>query len=181
MKVYNKLQHKKLLIGGGLSVLNLRKNKRGRWVTGMREDIPFGIFGVDKNKLKENILSICRLTNRKKIDGFPNKKIDKDVKLVILEILQGVIPSNIDHLKTGDQNYIHHLIKRSRVSGLELPRTEFTDRELNNKLSVNLGQLRSGNDSEELIKETKQILNVLSKKGYYNEFQVEHISKEFKL
>lgn len=181
MSEYNQHKRKRLLIGGGFGLMKLQQNRRGRWVVGMREDIPFGIFGIDKNKLKDNILSICRLSTGKKVDGFPNRKIHDKMKLIVLEMLQGVQPSISDELNQKDFEYVHKIIKRSRVTGLELPKTKFTDSELNNKLSVNLGQIKSGNNSKSLLEETKEILNILAKKGYYNQFQVDHTSKIFQL
>ena len=164
-----------------MSNLSLQRNKRGRLCTNMRYNLPFGIFTIDKNKLQRNILSICRRTTNKKIGGFANQKISDELKSVILELIQGVRSERIEELPADEEEFINKIITRSGVTGLKAPQVTYTDKELQNKLSVNLGELKSGNDSKSMKLETKQILNVLSKKGYFNEYQVNHISKSFKL
>ena len=163
------------------SQLLLQRNKRGRLCTNMRHNLPFGIFTIDKNKLTRNILSLCRRSTNKKIGGFANQKISEEMKKVILELVQGVKSSNIENLSSDEETLINKILNRSGVTGLKAPQQTYTDSELQNKLSVNLGELKSGNDSKSMKQETKTILNVLSRKGYFNEYQVNHISKTFKL
>ena len=137
-------------INSRLNLKPLTRNKRGRLIVGARDDIEFGILGIDKNKLKDNVLSICRLTTRKKVNGLPNQRISDNVKKAILFLLQGNQP-DLSEITTKDRSLIGKIIKQSHVSGLDIPKTidNSTLKELQQRLTINLGEIVSKNDSEE--------------------------------
>jgi hypothetical protein len=163
----------------------LRRNARGRLVTGMREDLPFGIFGIDQLKLRDNTLSICRRTNRKKVNGFKNRKISNTCKLVVLEMLQGLQPQSqlMNEMTSDEYAYLDRVVKASQIDNLELPKPEIPkgDIQLKRELYVNIGQMESGNDSEELKTLTRKLMKEIKRRGLLNDYQLNHISSELKL
>lgn len=151
-----------------LPLKNLRLNKRGRLCGNLREDIPFGVLGIDVNKLKQNIISIVRRSTNKKIDKLPNMKINQAFHDIMLQVLQGLYPEEqIQSLSKEEQKYLQLLLKTSMIDVHKLinPATyelkNLSDKELQKRLIVNIGQLESGNNSKALKEESKEMVEKL--------------------
>lgn len=165
-------------------------NKRGR-LAPMRDDIHFGIFGIDKYKLKYNELSICRLTTKGKIHGFPNAKISDGLKSAILALAQGSNP-DVSSLSYIEKTFLIKLMTRSRLQAM-LPE-EITGKkesnllhssavldQLKNKLLINLGEIHSSNDSHLLKQETSMIIMKLLEAKIFTLDQVNKIRSSYHL
>ena len=155
----------------GSGIEGMKVNAKGK-LSPAREDVEFGIFGVDKVKLKHGLLSIIRLKNRKKINEFPNVIISAELKMAIMECLNGVNP-DLTTLSRPDQQYLQKFIKRSHVSNLSIPKvnhnssvrshteTEHFFSHLQRTLEIGLGEVKSGNNSKELVNDIYHTLKLL--------------------
>jgi len=160
-----------------LKLKSIKLNKRGYRCGHLRDNLPFGLLVIDQNKLKQNIISIAR-ANGKKVDRLPNMKITDDFKQIILELLQGVIlKDELEQLSDKEQEYINRLIKLSYVDDLEVSsaRKPQSSEQLKKLLIINLGQMDSGNNGNELKQQTLDTLQELVKRKVLNVDRASHI------
>lgn len=167
---------------------NYQKNKRGRYYLA-RKNLKLGIIGIDELKLKDNILSIVRLTTNNKINGYPNRSISDPLKKAILELVQNVWP-DLNLLNKDEGEFIKGLVKKSHLNiKQETPKPKSKSNkekplsisEVNNRLALCLGSLKNGNNSKQLKKETINLLRYLIMNSRMTKERAIQISKTFKL
>jgi hypothetical protein len=160
----------------------LKQNKRGRWCV-MRDNMEFGIFGIDKLKLAKNILSIVRLTTGKKVNGWPNKEISHAVNTAILQLNQGMMP-DYNELDENERDLIQKLVEQSHLptQGLKANKpVEVPIDQAKDLMLRNLGEIKSGNDSAQLRKQTQVLMNRLIKAKLLSPTTANQICHTFQL
>lgn len=174
-----------------LKIEGKKINKRGR-LANAREDIPFGIYGIDRVKLKHGLLSVIRLSNKKKVNEFPNCKLSPTLQSAIEQCLLGNCP-DVTQLSSTDHYFLQRLIGRSHVSNISLPRlnpnaslrcscqTLPTIKKLQHQLSLNLGEIQSGNNSMLLLGDTLHIVKSLLSQDKISLSNASDIVKAFEL
>lgn len=187
--VFPNRRHVKLRYGRGVGM-----NSRGHVTGNLRDDIPFGMFGIDQNKLtKDNVLSVSRLASRSKIHDFPNTIVSPQLKRAIIDLSESAVGwgEATQGLHKLEVEFLKKLVKRSKVE-ISVPTTNIqsdfkgltqslTPNELKMKLMINLGEINSSNDSAALMLETKQVLKRLLQKQLLSNDQVEQISSAYGL
>lgn len=184
----------------GKVIPSLKQNALGRY-TVMRDNVPFGIFYIDNNKLQDNILSLIRQTTKTKINDYKNQHISDEVKFAIIQLMQDVYP-DLSKVSKEETLFIKELIKRSKLNIKpppippkpkplpEMPKAHVNHKnkvksleikKLMNQLTLNLGSLKSGNVSKQLSERTRKVIKLLYQLKQLSREQVLHISKAFQL
>jgi len=127
--------------------------------------VPFGRYFIDSNRLNDNVVSIRR-ANGVNICGLPVKLVSKNLGEVIRVILGKGLPQyhQLDKLDDDEKIYLHKLAKTTdlldRIS-IPTPKKSDADKDFN-RFEILKGQILSGNDNKELIKEFKILLMKLA-------------------
>lgn len=191
---------KRRFSGRGVDELPEVKRRPGHPRGPVRDDIPFGIFLIDKLQLHHGILSIVRASNRKKIANLPNRPISTAFRGALSDCLNGINPDTTT-LTHAEQLFLSELVRRAKVTHVHVGRGFANHNSkssghddslkellpLQHQLTLNLGELDSGNNSDllkrdtALIQETLHILRTLHKQKKLSFAEVADIIKQFHL
>jgi hypothetical protein len=137
--------------------------------------IPLGRYVVNNKKLHDNIVTIKTVKGTNVI-GYPSTKVSPLLTRVIKNIIGGGLPSyeDMSKLSEAEKQYLHKLSKKSDILdkvNIPAPSKDQEDKE-NHRFEVLKGEILSGNDSKELVKEFKLLILKMSKQGNLPKTQV---------
>jgi len=139
------------------------KTKKAIRITGKIEKpiefVPFGKYAINKFRLNDSILMLRSKSNNT-IPTIPPQKISKSIVDILKQVIIGGVPSfeNIAGLDADDKELLHKIVRLSHVE-LSVPTPDLTKQEQDNhRFQLLRGQLVSGNNSKEIIKELKGLL-----------------------
>jgi uncharacterized protein YnzC (UPF0291/DUF896 family) len=168
------------VVGAGIKMVVIEpKNKKisGRGVSvptpskPQRKKLGFKNFGkyiIDEIGLDDDIVSI-RSLSKAPIPSLPRQRVHKRVSNVLKTIAGGGMPSyeDIGELKDGEKKFLNKVLKTARLSDkIKVPNPDKSKEEAEmERFNILKGQLISGNDSSELVKEFKSMLIRFSNSG----------------
>ena len=139
------------------------KTKKAIRITGKIEKpiefVPFGKYEINKFRLNDSILMLRSKSNNT-IPTIPPQKISKSIVDILKQVIIGGVPSfeNIAGLDADDKELLHKIVRLSHVE-LSVPTPDLTkNQQDNHRFQLLRGQLVSGNNSKEIIKELKGLL-----------------------
>jgi hypothetical protein len=144
--------------------------------------IKFGKYLLNSHKLnKENIFSLKHISGGNIID-IPSTRLTEDLGKVIKTIVGGGNPSfnDLSKLSEPEQNYLHKICSKSNIIDkltIPTPSKDSEEKEIH-KFEVMKGEIASGNDSPELIKEFKRMILKLQKNNSLPKKEVYEILEE---
>ncbi len=123
--------------------------------------VPFGKYVLNQRRLNENKLMV-RTVKGGAISGIPTLAISPVLGGIIKKMVGGALPSynEMSVLSEDEQNTLYKIFKMSEVDNADLlPAPNKTKEESEmNRFQILKGQITSGNDNIELIKEFKVML-----------------------
>jgi hypothetical protein len=131
--------------------------------------IRFGKFLINQQKLNnENVLAIKRPSGGN-IAEFPSQRLSNNLSTVIKKMLGGSIPTfdELNKLSDPEKVYLQKVAKKANIMdkfSIPTPDKDKEEKDIH-KFEVMKGQILSGNDNKELIKEFKLLLLKLSRNG----------------
>lgn len=127
--------------------------------------IPFGRYFINKNRLNDSVVSIRRPSGGSIVE-FPSVKISSNLSNVLKKIVGRGVPvfEDLEALTDEEKAYLHKLAKESQIIdrlSIPAPKKDDIDKDLN-RFEILKGQITSGNDNKELIKEFKMLIMKLT-------------------
>lgn len=127
--------------------------------------IPFGRYFINRNRLNDGVVSIKRPSGGSIVE-FPSQRVSTPLVDVLKKIVGKGIPAfeDLEALTDEEKMYLHKLAKESHIIdriSIPTPKKGDTDKDLN-RFEILKGQIMSGNDNKELIKEFKLLIMKLS-------------------
>jgi hypothetical protein len=144
--------------------------------------IKFGKYLLNSHKLnKENIFSLKHISGGNIID-IPSTRLTEDLGKVIKTIVGGGHPhfNDLNKLSETEQNYLHKVCSKSNIIdklSIPTPSKDAEEKEIH-KFEVMKGEIASGNDSPELIKDFKRMILKLQKNNSLPKKEVYEILEE---
>jgi len=140
--------------------------------------IEFGKLLINPAKLDENIIAIRRPTGRNTPE-FPTERVSKHLGKVIRHISGGGVPAfeDLSKLDENEKRYLHKLMKSSSlIDRISVPTpNKDEDEKDTHRFEVLKGEILSGNDSIQLIKELKVLILKLVNKDLLPKSQAREI------
>ncbi len=181
---------KKIKIGRGIVRPPDRPNKRNDvlvpeydvdYTQGIKPTprfIPFGRFVINKERLNKDIIAIKRPAGGAILD-LPSKRVSRNLGKILRNIVGGNTPSfdDINNLDSEEKEYLHLLASRSNLLdkiNIPTPNKDADEADIN-KFEIMRGQIIAGNDSKDLIKNFKEIIIRMNKKGLIPTRQVKEL------
>jgi hypothetical protein len=160
--------------GGSMKIAKNVLKRDGSTVdfnSGVRDDvkiasyIPFGKYLINRRKLNDNIVMI-KNNNGMFMGDLKSRRVSDKVRSVIEKIIGGNIPTYNDYniLDDDEKEYLYFVSKKTNLlDKLQVPTPTKNDEEkLKHRFEILRGQLLSGNDNLEMIREFKKILIKMS-------------------
>jgi hypothetical protein len=127
--------------------------------------IPFGRYFINRNRLNDSVVSIKRPSGGS-ITEFPSQRVSSTLADVLKKIVGRGVPAfeDLEALNEEEKSYLHKLAKESHILdrlSIPAPKKDEVDKDLN-RFEILKGQITSGNDNKELIKEFKMLVMKLS-------------------
>jgi hypothetical protein len=125
------------------------------------EYTPFGKYFINTSRLADNVVQI-RTKKNTALAKLKTQNISKDLSNVLKVIAGGAIPSldEMNKLDKKDHAHLYTLAKESKIAdrlSLHPPNKNEIEKE-NDRFFLLKGQIQSGNDNENLVKEFKKLL-----------------------
>jgi hypothetical protein len=127
----------------------------------------FGKYIIDEINLQDDIVSI-RSSSKAPIPSLPRRKVSKQVSSVLKTIIGGGMPDyeTVEKLNNDDKKYLSKVLKTARLSDKinikpDLSKEDAEDQ----RFQILKGEIISGNDSKEVVKEFKGLLIKFSNQG----------------
>ena len=144
--------------------------------------IKFGKYLLNSHKLnKENMFSLKHISGGNIID-IPSTRLTDGLGKVIKTIIGGGNPhfNDLNGLSENEQNYLHKVCSKSNIAdklSIPTPSKDAQEKEIH-KFEVMKGEISSGNDSPELIKDFKRMIMKLQKNNSLPKKEVYEILEE---
>jgi hypothetical protein len=140
--------------------------------------VTFGKFLINNNKLNDDIISIKRPSGGN-ITEFPSSKVSNKLSRVFKKIVGGQLPSynELSDLTEEEKNYLYKVSKKAEILdklSIPAPSKDKEEKDIH-QFEVMKGEIMAGNDSKEMIKSFKLLLNKLSKSGALPKQQVSEV------
>lgn len=140
--------------------------------------VTFGKFLINNNKLNDDIISIKRPSGGN-ITEFPSSKVSNKLSRVFKKIVGGQLPSynELSDLTEEEKNYLYKVSKKAEILdklSIPAPSKDKEEKDIH-QFEVMKGEIMAGNDSKEMIKAFKLLLNKLSKSGALPKQQVSEV------
>jgi len=137
-------------------------------LTASNRYVPFGKYFIHNHKLNDDIISL-RHQSGGSIIGFPSMRVNKPLAKVIKTIVGNGNPTydELDKLNDDDRRYLHTIAKKSNLLdkiSVPTPSKDLEKEEIN-KFEIMRGEIMSGNDNRDFIKDFKLLLVKLTNKG----------------
>lgn len=129
--------------------------------------VPFGRFHINTQKLNDDIITVKRPSGCN-VDGFPVKRVSKDMANVMRTIVGGGHPEyrQLEKLSDEEKLYLTKLIKKSNLSdrlSVPTPNRDDDDKDIH-EFEVMKGEIQSGNDNVDMVKKFKILVLKLLRK-----------------
>lgn len=155
----------KITFGCGLAPTLMVKPNNIDFEKGLKKEaayIPIGKYVINKHKLRDNML-LMRTVKGGQIAELPQMSISSKLSKMLNKIINGHgFPSHNDltEMEDSDKDIMYKVFKMSKAEGIDaIPRPNKTkDEQEFNRFTILKGQILSGNNSKELIKEFKTLL-----------------------
>jgi len=143
--------------------------------------VSYGNKIINTKKLEDNIIALKRKSGTN-IKEFPSYRVSENLAKVIKDIVGGRISNmtDISKLTKQEQEYLYKLNKASDIYdklNIQTPNKDEQEKEFN-KFEVMKGEILSGNDSKELIRNFKTLCLKLGREGKLPRNQVSDILTE---
>ena len=140
--------------------------------------IPIGRYLINKNKLNNNIIAIKR-PKGSIISKLPSQRVTKNMGNIIRKIIGGSIPTYDDYNELNDDEkiFLKKIANETQITdklSIPTPKKSEDDKEIN-QFEILKGQILSGNDNPDLVKQFKTIILKLSKKDLIPKSQVREL------
>lgn len=130
--------------------------------------VPFGKFIINPSKLSRGIFEV-RTLNGGKMGKYPDKQLSHPLTKIMRRMIEDRMPDEYDfnEMDLEDQNFLFNLSKDAKINErLNVPTPKLSkEGEEQNRFEILKGQISSGNDNRELVKEFKQMLLRFSNDG----------------
>ena len=140
--------------------------------------VKLGRYLIHKGKMADDIVSIRRPSGTF-VGDFPSQRVSKNLGKVFRSIIGGGVPTydDINSLNEEERHYLHKVAKSARIDDkLNIPAPKMEEEEKDvRRFEILKGQIMSGQDNREMVKEFKILLLKLSKKGLVPKGQVKDI------
>lgn len=127
--------------------------------------VPFGRYVLNQIRLNDNIISVKRPKGGSIVE-YPTQRVSNSMVKVIKKIIGSGVPAyeDLEALDEDEKIYLNRLAKSSQIiDRLSIPAPNKNENEKDlNRFEILKGQITSGNDNKELIKEFKMLLLKLS-------------------
>jgi hypothetical protein len=140
------------------------------------DNVEFGRYNIDKNKLNGNVLSFAHKTSNHTVTNLPSMRISDKFKCVILEILNDM-PVNLNGLSDTEMEQFRYILKMSKKA-FKNPISN-NNQELLNRVEIIIGEIAAGNNAKALKVELSQTLNAAHKAGLISAKQVKQATSHF--
>ena len=130
--------------------------------------IPFGRYIINKRRLYDDNVVSLKTRSGGYLQNFKSQKISSNLGRIFKSIVKGDIPTydDINELTNDERDYLYRVSKASDIQdrvNIPSPNKKQIETDLN-KFEIMKGEILSGNDSKELIKNFKILLLQLSNK-----------------
>jgi hypothetical protein len=140
--------------------------------------LPFGKYKINTNKLASGILDI-RTQKGIQLSKYKQQQLSHQLSKTMKRIMGGRLIDEYDfkEMPLEDQHLLYNLAKDAHVMDrLNLPTPERSqENEEEHKFEILKGQIMSGNDNKELVKEFKNMLLKMSNTGKINKSDAREI------
>lgn len=130
--------------------------------------VAFGKYVINPNKIASGVFDMKTMKGGLVVK-YPTKMLSAKLSKMINRIIGGRMPDEeeFNEMDLNDQNFLFNLANDAKIMDrLKLPTPKRTkEGEETNRFEILKGQIISGNDNKELIKEFKQMLLKLSDEG----------------
>jgi len=167
----------------GLGIKRGRGRPRGCGLVKAVEPKPvnfvgFGINEINQKQLNKGIVKIRRNTKTNYMD-MPSRRVSSNLQNILKTIVGGGVPKydELGKLDDEEKNYLHKLISKSNLTdrlSVPAPSKDQQEKDIHN-FEILKGQILSGNDSKELVKDFKLLVRKLSKQGLLPKADVDDI------
>ena len=129
--------------------------------------VPLGRYIIHKRQLDKDIVSI-KTKSGKQIAGLNAQKVGGNLAKVLRKIIGGGNPTfeEVYELTEDEKNYLHKVASKAEIIdrlSIPAPNKQQDDKDIN-QFEIMKGQILSGNDSTEMIKNFKLLILKLVKK-----------------
>ena len=156
------------ILGYGLGKKNVSIDMTKGIQNTMPTYVPFGKFIINPNKLSRGILEIKTLKGGK-LQKYPMKEISPSLTKIMKRMLDDRMPDEYDfkEMDLQDQQFLYDLSKDAKINErLNIPTPKLSkEGEEMNRFEILKGQIQSGNDNREMIKEFKTMILKFSNDG----------------
>jgi hypothetical protein len=171
----------KCMVGGGLVRAYTPKPTDIDEETGVAPTPKYtklGRYLIHKGKMNDDIISIRRPSGTF-VGDFPSQRVSKNLGKVFRSIVGGGVPTfdELNSLNEEERLYLHKLAKSARIEdklNIPAPKMEEDEKDIR-RFEILKGQIMSGQDNREMIKEFKLLILKLSKKGHIPKGQVKDL------
>lgn len=130
--------------------------------------VGFGVNEINKKQLDKGILKIRRNTKSNYMD-MPSRHISSNLQGILKTIIGGGAPKyeDLSKLDNEEKEYLHKVISRSSLAdklSVPAPSKDAEEKEIH-KFEVMKGEIMSGNDNKDLVKNFKLLVVKLCNKG----------------
>lgn len=140
--------------------------------------VGFGINEIHQKQLDKGLVKIRRSTKSNYMD-MPTRRVSTNLQGILKTIVGGGVPNYNDLGKLDEEEkiYLNKLISRSELTdriSVPAPSKDQQEKDIHN-FEVMRGQILSGNDSQELVKQFKLLIRKLMKQGLLPKADVEDL------
>lgn len=140
--------------------------------------IPLGRYVINRHRLNDNVVSLKRPSGAGIVE-FPSQRVSNVLGNVLRKIVGNGIPAfeDLEALDDDEKAYLHKLAKQSQIIdrlSIPAPKKSEMDKDFN-RFEILKGQIVSGNDNIELIKEFKILIMKLSNRKLIPKPQVREL------
>ena len=155
---------------GGAEGEGLRRKIKGRGVDytkgiePLQKYAPLGQYYINQQKLKDDIITCCRADGRN-VGEWKARRVSLPLANLVRKLVNKGKPTfdDLNELNEEDKHTLAEFIRRAKLD-LDIPNSKI-DREDLNQFEIMKGQLLSGNDSKEMIKQFKLLIVKLCNQG----------------
>ena len=152
--------------GSGVAIKDRIDTTKG--IKPTKHYIPFGRYLINSHKLRDDIVAMKSMSGSN-IKEYPSSKVSTKLGKVIKVIVGGGVPSykDLEDLSEEEKNYLSKVAKKAQIDDkLSIPSPSKDKQEKDiHQFEVMKGEIMSGNDSKDMIKEFKVLILRLSKTG----------------
>ena len=130
--------------------------------------VAFGRYVIHLPHLENDIVMI-KMPSGHSVANLPSSKVSSKLGGVLRSLAGGAIPdfNSISNLSREEKHTLHHIAKHSHLDNrFAVPKPDLTEQEADyNKFEIMKGEIQSGNNSKELIKDFKMMLLKFMNRG----------------